>query len=86
MAFDPHTHETGIQFDEALRRRVRELAEARGITPESVLREALEAYLAAQMPETAYDRLDRLGLIGCIADGPTDLSTNPAHMQGFGRG
>jgi hypothetical protein len=35
-----------------------------------------------------FDVLDRLGLIGCLdgsPDSPTDLSTNPAHMEGFGR-
>jgi hypothetical protein len=39
--------------------------------------------------ETAFDVADRAGLIGCIKGGPrspTDLSTNPKHMQGFGRG
>jgi hypothetical protein len=28
--------------------------------------------------------LVRLGLLGCIADAPADLSTNPQHMAGFG--
>ncbi len=35
-----------------------------------------------------FDVLDRLGLIGCVEgspDSPTDLSTNPAYMEGFGR-
>ena len=39
--------------------------------------------------ETAFDVLDRAGLIGCVEGhegSPTDLSTNPAHMEGFGRG
>ncbi len=43
----------------------------------------------ATADETAFDVLDRAGLIGCVEgrDGsPTDLSTNPAHMEGFGRG
>jgi len=37
---------------------------------------------------SAFDVLARAGLIGCIpgASGtPADLSTNPAHMEGFGR-
>lgn len=37
--------------------------------------------------ETAFDLLARAGLIGCIKGapgGPTDLATNPSHMEGFG--
>ncbi len=37
--------------------------------------------------ETAYDVAGRAGLIGCIKGAPrspTDLSTNPRHMEGFG--
>ena len=39
--------------------------------------------------ETAFDVASRAGLIGCIKGAPrspTDLSTNPKHMEGFGRG
>ncbi len=38
--------------------------------------------------ETAYDVARRAGLIGCLKGAPrspTDLSTNPKHMEGFGR-
>lgn len=38
--------------------------------------------------ETAFTVLNRAGLIGCIKSAshtPTDLSTNPVHMEGFGR-
>ena len=38
--------------------------------------------------ETAFDVASRAGLIGCIKGAPrspTDLSTNPKHMEGFGR-
>lgn len=35
--------------------------------------------------QTAYDALKRQGLIGCMLPGPTDLATNPSHMDGFGR-
>lgn len=34
--------------------------------------------------ESAYDAFKRAGLIGCIKDGPSDLSTNPKYMEGFG--
>jgi hypothetical protein len=38
---------------------------------------------------TAYDVASRAGLIGCIKGAPhspSDLATNPKHMEGFGRG
>jgi hypothetical protein len=34
--------------------------------------------------ETVQAALVRLGLLGCVTDGPTDLSTNPDYMEGFG--
>jgi hypothetical protein len=34
--------------------------------------------------QTLFDALNEAGLIGCITDGPVDLSTNPRHMEGFG--
>jgi hypothetical protein len=44
---------------------------------------------ATPAEETAFDRLERAGLIGCLKGmpgTPTDLSTNPKHMEGFGHG
>jgi len=34
---------------------------------------------------TLYDLLNEAGLIGCIKDGPPDLSTNPKYMEDFGK-
>lgn len=31
-----------------------------------------------------FEKLERKGLVGCLAGGPTDLSSNPKHMEGFG--
>lgn len=33
---------------------------------------------------TLYDRLKDSGTLGASNDGPTDLATNPIHMEGFG--
>lgn len=35
--------------------------------------------------ETPFERADRLSLVGAIGEGPTDLATNPQHMNGFGK-
>jgi predicted DNA-binding antitoxin AbrB/MazE fold protein len=40
---------------------------------------------AKETDPTFFDLLDEAGLIGCIKDGPADLSTNPKHMEGFGK-
>ena len=34
-------------------------------------------------PESLFDALNAIGAIGCF-EGPSDLSTNPKHMEGFG--
>lgn len=75
-----------ILLDEELRRRVEELARTTGTNAADVIRHALEQYFAAHGDgETCYDRLERVGLIGCVEDAPSDLSTNPDHLEGFGR-
>jgi hypothetical protein len=35
--------------------------------------------------QTLYDVLEASGLVGFMTEGPGDLSTNPEHMEGFGR-
>jgi outer membrane phospholipase A len=57
---------------------------------EDVLRDALASYdrqsLASNgaQTETVYAAMVRLGLLGCVKDGPADLSMNPRYMEGFG--
>ncbi len=33
---------------------------------------------------TVHEALVATGLLGCVSDGPSDLSTNPKYMEGFG--
>lgn len=54
--------------------------------PESmIIREALDEYLKkhGQMP-SCYDLLVKSKILGSIKGLPSDLSTNPMHMEGFG--
>lgn len=72
---------------ERMRRLAREL---RTRLAETSRKRATPANAAAtqEAEETAYDLASRAGLIGCIQGAPrspTDLSTNPKHMEGFGR-
>jgi predicted DNA-binding antitoxin AbrB/MazE fold protein len=34
--------------------------------------------------QSFYDVLVEAGLLGCIKGGPSDVSTNPKYMEGFG--
>ncbi len=38
---------------------------------------------ADQNQATLFEMLDEVGLIGCVKDGPLDLSTNPTYLAGF---
>ncbi len=80
-------------IDADTRRRIEAFARATGTTTAEVVRQALAEFEAAHLADlpavTAFDLLDRAGLIGCLKappDSPTDLSTNPEHMKGFGDG
>jgi hypothetical protein len=47
-----------------------------------------EEFRVQETDVTVFDLLDRAGTIGCIKGAPrspADLSTNPRHMEGFGR-
>lgn len=71
-----------------------------GLSPEqlAILRRELDSKLASSRParakqaakhdeETVFDVMQRAKLIGCLKGAPgtpTDLATNPDHMEGFG--
>ena len=60
-------------------------AKRRGVSQVALVREAIEASL--RMPGAAcgpwlFEQIS--DLIGVANDGPSDLATNPAHMEGFG--
>jgi hypothetical protein len=72
------------------------LSTLNGLSPDQMRRlvRELEGKIAANSngdgaEESAFEVASRAGLIGCIQDSPgspDDLSTNPRHMAGFGRG
>ena len=78
----------GMRLAPDQRRAIERLAEARGVTmKEAVLdavRQQLADFAAADEPYVPTGRLKGAEhLIGTF-DGPVDLSTNPAHMDGYG--
>jgi hypothetical protein len=66
------------------------LAAQTGKPWEEVLGKALASLEQQTQPasgrhaETVHAAMVRLGLLGCVLDGPADLSTNPQYMEGFG--
>jgi hypothetical protein len=84
----------GMQLSEALQREVDELVQRTGENPLSIVSRALEllrADIAKQAvnghgPDAVVHALwEKAGLLGCAKGLPRDLSTNPKHMEGFGR-
>lgn len=75
-----------FRVDPALKRQLEAEARSAGVSPSDLAREALREHLQRRKPrESAYDIAKRIGIIGAYTDGPSDLSTNPEHMEGFGR-
>lgn len=75
-----------FRVEPELKQRLEAEAKAEGVSPSDLAREALRELLQRRQPrESAYDVAKRIGIIGVFKDGPTDLSTNRAHMEGFGR-
>ncbi len=75
-----------LRLPESLRVGMENLSESTGRTESDLAREAIEEYLSrhAKMP-TCYDLAEQSGLIGCVKSGKGDLSTNPEHLDGFGK-
>lgn len=78
-------HRLSIRISSDLAKQLDAFVKQSGRTESDVVREALEAYCdkRARAP-SAYDKLKELGWIGDAQGLPSDLSTNPVHMEGFG--
>jgi predicted DNA-binding protein len=74
-----------IRVSESLVKRLKKHAGMRRRSESALVREALENYLGeAPASSSAYDLAKEAGLIGCVRGGPSDLSTNRKHFEGFG--
>ena len=75
-----------VRVDPRLKQQLEAEAREKGVRPSDIVRQALEEHMQKQMPrESAYDLAKRIGILGVFKGGPSDLSTNPEHMEGFGR-
>ncbi|MGB7326474.1 MAG: hypothetical protein WBD31_16490 [Rubripirellula sp.] len=81
-----------LNIDKKTERRIRSLVEAGEFqTVEEAVAYIVYLYkpkrrkAQSQEAGTAFDALHKLGVIGSAGGGPSDLATNPVHMEGFGR-
>ncbi len=76
-----------VKLTKAQQEALRSAARAKGVSDSFVMREALDAYLAAparaSSVRSAADAAAHL--IGSLAGTPADLSTHPKHLEGFGK-
>lgn len=81
-----------IEITPEQKRHIEQLAEREGVSPETVLQEVVERGLGTSrstqeseeeaQPGSFLDGLEHL--VGSV-EGPSDLSSNPDHMKGYGR-
>jgi metal-responsive CopG/Arc/MetJ family transcriptional regulator len=76
-----------VRVEERLKQQLEAEAKEKGVKPSDIVREALQEHLKQRVPRrSCLDIARRIGLIGCAAGLPKDLSTNRDHFEGFGRG
>lgn len=75
-----------LKIPDHLDARLAETARQRGASKSAIVREAVEAMLAASAtPGKASCFELAADLIGGVRGGPDDLSHNPRHLEGYGQ-
>lgn len=76
-----------IKIQPELDHHITRLSAEEHLSKSELVRRAITAYIqqkAANAP--AVSALDKAGdLVGCFSGGPADLSSNPRHLDNFGR-
>jgi metal-responsive CopG/Arc/MetJ family transcriptional regulator len=75
-----------VRVDERVKKELEDEAREKGVSSSDIVRQVLEEHLKRRPSrESCLDIARRIGLVGIYKDAPSDLSTNPEHMEGFGR-
>ena len=80
----------GMRVTPTQKEQIKRLAERRGTTQKAAVLEAVERELAEDgaeeaQPESALEQIADLVGVEADSDAPTDLSTNPKHMEDYGK-
>jgi hypothetical protein len=75
-----------VRVEQRLKQQLEAEAREKGVRPSDIVRQALEEHMRRRTPRpNCRDVAERLGILGAAKGLPADLSTNPKHMEGFGR-
>jgi Arc/MetJ-type ribon-helix-helix transcriptional regulator len=75
-----------IRLSKKHRATLQRLAKQRAQSASDVVRDAIDKLAEIEVPiRSCYDLLKKTKAIGIMKHGPKDLSTNPKHLEGFGR-
>lgn len=77
-----------LKISPALEKQLLEAAQRAHLSKSELVRRALAAYVTrpADGAKLFVSALDQAGdLAGCFEGGPSDLASNPRHLDGFGR-
>jgi predicted DNA-binding protein len=82
----PSTEVVVVRLPKPLNARLKGLAKRRRSSKSAVIRDLLETHPSTREASRPPALMELAGdLIGSIKGGPTDLSTNKKHMEGYGR-
>lgn len=74
-----------IRLPKQLEARLAALARRRGTSKSALVVEAIERIVNEAEKSKPFTVLELVHDLVGIADGPSDLSTNPKHMRGYGK-
>ena len=76
-----------IKISTTLEQELLQATEQAHLSKSELVRRAIAAFIAQRKSETPFvSALDQAGdLVGCFSGGPVDLSSNPKHLEGFGK-
>lgn len=74
-----------LKLPDGLAARVSATVRKRGVSTSQLVREALEEKLDRKGRTRRVSCLDLAGDLVGVVSGPADLSSNPAHLKGYGR-
>jgi hypothetical protein len=75
-----------VRVEERLKQELEAEAREQGVRPSDLVRAMLTDHVRQRTPQqSCLDIARRIGFIGAYKHTPPDLSSNPEHMEGFGR-